>query len=483
MAIIQGLNNLQVSEAVDWKGITTDFHLSRIRENDIQTESDIITQIHGKYMNKFGIWNLIDKYPVKYFERDADYRWFLRGDMDKAIPVLSFVSSDLTRPGVNKQIFTMTVAQNWFTESDQLIFDDRNYSVRVMDNGVASASGGWTYSVKHMKPSNTWFIPPSLMQTSKKVSRIFNTDTHILGKSYTETHFTSPFEMRNVFSTASMKYECPANMVKRPLLIGLKSPDGKVSKNWTLYQDLVFEWQWREMLGNQLMYGEFNMNANGTYDTLATANQIIKTGAGLREQIAPAYKFYYNAFNLDLLLEIGLNLSINILPEDEREFLIATGERGMVEFSKAIEDKVGIFQPIVLGPAQRVFGTGQDLGFGGQYKSYNGPQGIKWTIMHFPEYDNAVHNRLPYKQAYSENYRFTIFNIGTQDGLPNIQRVMPMNSDKKWYVAGSVNPTGPQTGGMGASAVDGYEYYRRTSHGIMLRNPLSACEIIPNVVY
>ena len=482
MSIIQGLNGLQVKETVSWKGLTTDMHLSRIGANDIQTESDIITQIHGR-QGKFGLESLLSQYPVKYFDTDADFQWNLRGDDEKAIPIVSFSASDNTRPGVNKQLFQLTVAENWFTKSEILIFDDRAYNVMVMDNGFSSPSGGWTYTVKHQKPSNTFFIPPSQMTSGKKVSRQNNSDTHILGQDYAETQFTSPFQMRNVFSTASMKYTCPANMTQRKLLIGLKSPDGTVSKNWTLYQDLVFEWQWRRMLERQLMYGEFNMNPDGTYDTLATSGHIIKQGAGLREQIAPSYKFLYNTFNLDLLLEAGLNLSINMLKEDERSFLIATGERGMVEISRAIEDKVGIFTPIVLNAEQsRVAGSAQELIFRGQYKQYWGPNGIKWTVMHFPEYDNAVHNRTPFKSAYSENYRMTVFNIGTQDGAPNIQKVMPKNSDKKWYVPGSVNPTGPQTGGMGASPVDGYEYFRRIAHGIMLRNPLSACEFVPNVL-
>lgn len=482
MSIIQGLNNLQIGESLSWKGLTTDMHLSRFHANDIQTESDIITQIHGAYMGKFGLQTILDKYPIRYLENDADWRWFLRGDMDKAIPIVSFSATDNARPGVANQPFQLVVAENWFSASDHLIFDNRDYSVRIKDNGVSTPLG-WQYTVEHMKPSTTFFIPPSLMTAGKKVSRQNNSDTHILGKEYTDTHFTSHFEMRNIFSTASMKYVCPANMTQRKMLIGLKAPDGTISKNWTVYQDLVFEWQWKEMLNAQLMYGEFNQRPDGTYDKLATSGFPIKLGAGLRQQISPTYRYYYNSFNLDYLLEIGLNLSINMLQEDDREFIVATGERGMVMASDAIADKVGIFQPIVLNSEQsRVGGSGQDLRFQGQYKSYWGPQGIKWTFVNMPEYNNAVHNRQQFKNAYSENYRMTIFNVGSKNGEANIQKVMPKNSDKKWYIPGSVNPTGPQTGGMGASPVDGYEYYRRITHGIQLRDPLSACEIIPYIV-
>lgn len=61
---------------------------------------------------------------------------------------------------------------------------------------------------------------------------------------------------------------------------------------------------------------------------------------------------------------------------------------------------------------------------------------------------------------------------------------MPRGAEKKWYIPGSVDPTrGPQNGGMGASKVDGYSIHYMTAQGIMLRNPLSAAELIPNVSY
>jgi hypothetical protein len=36
---------------------------------------------------------------------------------------------------------------------------------------------------------------------------------------------------------------------------------------------------------------------------------------------------------------------------------------------------------------------------------------------------------------------------------------------------------------MGASPVDGYEMYCQTTQGVMLKNPLSAAELIMDVTY
>lgn len=480
MPIVQGLNDLQFTTASSWSGLTTDNHLFMLRQNDIQLESDVITQIHSQYMGKYGWDNLLGSYPTKYFDTDADYKWNLMGERQIAVPIIGFSATDNTKPGVGKSIFQLTVAENRFQNTEHLFFDDLNFSVRIVGDGYANGSGGWTYPVKHMKPSMTHFIPPSLMTSGNKVNRMFNSDTNTLGKDYSGMDYNSNFEMRNVFSTQSKEMKVPGNMWNRPMLIGFNVPGGSVEKIWTRYQDLEMEWQWRQEINRNLIYSEFNMEDDGTYSTLASSGFPVKQGAGLRQQISPSYKIKYNVFNLDLLAEIGINLSVNILPEDQRKFVMLTGERGMYQFSKACEDKAAIFQPLDNGG--RIFGSGQDLGIGGQFRRFKAYNGVEWTVVHMPEYDNPHINRIPHPEGgYTENYRYTIFNVGTTQGQPNIQKVAPRNRDLKWYVAGGVNPMGPTTG-LGASKVDGYEIYRRTTHGIMLRNPLSACELIPNVI-
>jgi hypothetical protein len=291
------------------------------------------------------------------------------------------------------------------------------------------------------------------------------------------------FKMRNQFSTLSKKYVVPGNMQDRPLLIKMTGSDGKAATVWTKWQEMEFNFQWQKEKANQLMYSTLNQNVDGTFTQKAPNGFVIKQGAGLREQISPTYKFYYNTLTLDYLLEVMTNLSINILPEDQREFLILTGERGMIRFHQLIEDKIGVLIP--LGDVERIKGSGQNKGLGGQYKQFMGPQGIKITIAHMPQYDDPVLNRMEHPDGgYTENYRMTIFNIGTTNGEPNIQKVAPKGrSEVKWYVPGSTTPFGPQNGGMGASPVDGYEMYCQTTQGVMLRNPLAAAELISDVAY
>jgi len=475
----QGINALQVSYSKSWAGLTTDNHLYAIYQNEPQLASDIVTEVFNK-LGYSGLDNFLSKYPVKIMEHDGEYEWMLKGDDRKAIKIVSFSAADLARPGLNQSIFTIEMEERWFGQSDVLQFDDKEYTVRIVSDGYANGLN-WIYEVQTMDPTPGSFIPPQLLTAGRKVSRGWNAVTNTLNDEYSGPQFTSHFKMRNIFSTMSKEQVVAGNMHDRPLLIKL-TYDGKPFTTWTRWQDIVTDYQWKKEKANNLMFSKINQKSDGTIANKGRNGFVVKQGAGLRQQISPSYKFYYNQLTLDYLFEVALNLSINILPEDQREFLILTGERGMILFHRLIEDKVHIFQPL---DSKRVFGSGQNLGFSGQYKSFLGPQGVKYTVMHMPEYDDPIDNRLPHPDGgYTENYRMTIMNVGTTDGQPNIQKVMPRGSEKKWYVPGAVNPTqGPQNGGMGASKVDGYSWHYMCTQGIMLRNPLSAAEVIPNVSY
>jgi len=481
---VQGLNALQVSYAKSWAGLTTENHLYSIYQNEPQLASDIVTEIFNK-QGYVGLDNFLSKYPTQMMDTDGEYRWMLKGDDERAIKIVSFTSAANTavgKPGLNQEVFQLELEEKFFSVTDYLIFDDRNYGVRVINDGYANGTN-WIYEVQTMNGALGAFIPSQLLQAGRRVSRQHVAGTNTLGDEASGPQFASHFEMRNIFGTLPFEQTVPGNMANRPLLIKMNVGDGKPVTVWTKWQDIITELQWRRMKASHLFYSEYNQKADGTFGNKARNGFPVKQGAGLRQQISPSYKFYYTTLTLDYLHEVTQNLSINILPEDQREFLILTGERGMFLFSKLIEDKVAVFNPI--GNPDRLTGTGNNLGFRGQYRVFEGYNGIKFTVMHMPEYDNVVHNRLPHPDGgLTENYRMTIMNIGTTNGEPNIQKMgVKGRTDIKWYIAGSTSPFGPQNNGAGGSEIDGYKIKYQTTQGLKLKNPLSAAELIPSVSF
>lgn len=475
----QTISPLQVYYPKSWSGLTTENHLSAMFAEEPQLVSDMISRVFGREQY-VGLDYLLNKVGTKELPADNDYEWFLKGDDRKAVAIVSYSASDMNRPGVGKTQFQVELAEKYFVYTDLLIFDNRDFQVRVMadpePNGV-----NWLYTVQLMTNDPTLFVPPTLLAAGKRVSKLYSPQERTLNKTYGQTGFTSPFKMRNAFSTLGKEYVVPGNMHDRPMVFSLIDPKSDKRTNvWTRYQEWEAMVQWVREKENNLIYSKFNMNANGTYDMKGASGFPIIQGAGLREQISPAYKFFYTTFSIDYLIDILTNLSINILPEDKRDFVLLTGERGMIQFHKAIENKVALFQP--LGNPARLFGSGQNLGFGGQYVEYRAPQGIKITVMNIPQYNDVIDNRIPHPDGgFTENYRYTILNFGTSEGEPNITKVYPKGrKDLMWYVPGSTTPFGPNTSmsAMGASKVDGYEVCMFTTQGLMIKNPMSCAELI-----
>lgn len=474
----QTISPLQIYYPKSWSGLTTENHLSAIFADEPQLVSDMVSRVFGKEQY-VGLDFLLSKVGTKEMPTDNDYEWLLKGDDRKAIPIVSYTSSDMNRPGVGKTIFTIELSEKYFAYTDLLIFDNRDYQVRVMEEPEANGVN-YNYRVQLMTNDPNLFVPPTQLVAGKRVSKLYSPQERTLNKTYGQTSFTSPFKMRNLFSTIGKEYVVPGNMHDRPMVFSMLDPKSKERTNvWTRYQEWEAMCQWVREKENNLLFSKYNQNANGTFDMKGSSGFPIMQGAGLRDQISPSYKFYYSTFTIDYLLDILTNLSINILPEDRREFVMITGERGMIQFHKAIENKVALFQPL---DSRRVFGSGQNLGFGGQYMEYRGPQGVKVTVMSIPQYNDAIDNRTPHPDGgMTENYRYTILNFGTTEGEPNIVKVYPKGRrDMMWHIPGSTSPFGPKhsVGSQSASKVDGYEVCMFTTQGLMIKNPMSCAELI-----
>lgn len=477
----QIINSLQVSEPKTWSGLTTDNHLHTVFAQEPTLVSGIMSRVFGQERYA-GLDYFFSIGMEEEVETDNDFEWYLKGDDMRAIPIIGFTAADNTRPGQYRTLIKLEIGEKYFFLSDVIVFDDITYRARVMSEPYSNGIN-WIYEIEVMGSDPAKFIDPKLLVAGRQVSKDYSLQEKTLNKTYGGTNFSSPFKMRNSMSFLSKKYTVPGNMHQRPLVIEMMDPaSNKTTKIWTQYEEWVMLSQWYAEKDRNLLYAEPNRNANGTYDMKGDAGFPVQEGAGLRAQISPSYQFYYNKFTIEYLEEVLLNMSINILKEDQRHFVACTGEWGFVQFHRALENKVSQF---ILLDSKRVGGSGQDLSFQGQYREYMGPQGIKFTLMKCPAYDDKIRNRVPHPDGgHTESYRYTILNVGTTEGKNNLVRLFPKGrKENMWHVAGSTSPLGAMTSfrsGSGSS-VDGYELYCQAIQGIMLRNPMSCAELICSV--
>jgi len=469
------ISNLQLYAPKSWSGLTTENHLGSVFAQEPTLVSNIISRVFGLNQYAGMDYFLSIGGGEQELPDDNDFEWLLKGDDEKALPIVATVTG-----GKNGNVILLALGEKYFAKTDKLILDDGETALRVMQEPYMSGTD-WIYPCQAMVFSIT-NVADSLLVAGAKVSKEYSPQERTLNRTYGETSYTSPFKMRNSLSFMSKTYTVPGNMHQRPLVIEMLDPkSNKTSKIWTQYAEWEFICQWAKEKERMLWFSKSNKQANGTYNMMGESGTPIIEGAGIREQISPSYKFNYNEFTIDFLEDVLLNLSINILPEDQRHFVAFTGERGMVQFHRALENHAARFQPL---DSKRVGGSGQNLSFQGQYKEYMGPQGIRFTLVHLPLYDNEVRNRIPHpKGGYTESYRYTILNMGTSGGEKNIKRVYPKGrKELMWHVAGSTSPLGPNTSFSkgSASSVDGYQLFAQAQQGVLIANPMSCCELIYN---
>jgi len=470
------ISSLQMYSPKSWSGLTTENHLGSVFAQEPTLVSNIISRVFG--LNQYA--------GLDYFlsigggeqelADDNDFEWYLKGDDEKAITI---TNSTTGTPGQYGAEILIEFGEKYFAVTDKLVLDDGETAVRVMREPYASGTN-WIYPCVLMASDASSSVATSLLAAGSKASKEYSPQERTLNKTYGETSYSSPFKMRNAMSFLSKTYTIPGNMHQRPLVIEMLDPkSNKTSKIWTQYAEWEFMCQWMKEKERMLWFSKSNKQANGTYNMYGDNGTPIIEGAGLREQISPSYKFHYTDFTIDYLEDVLLNLSINILPEDQRHFVAFTGERGMVQFHRALENHAARFQPL---DSKRIGGSGQDLNFQGQYREFMGPQGIRFTLVHLPMYDNEVRNRVPHpKGGFTESYRYTILNMGTSGGEKNIRRVYPKGrKELMWHVAGSTSPLGPNTNFSkgSASAVDGYQLFAQAQQGVLIANPMSCAELI-----
>lgn len=200
---------------------------------------------------------------------------------------------------------------------------------------------------------------------------------------------------------------------------------------------------------------------------------MVYIGAGLMEQISPSNKRYYTHLTAELLEDFLFDLSYNIRGTNERKFLALTGEMGIREFDRILKEKMANLNMI---DTVFVTGTGDNLTFGGQFKTYKMTNGIELTVKHFPLFDDLIHNRKlhPITLKPLSSYKFLFLDLGRRDGEANIVKVVRKDREFiTWYTGGSVSPAGYKHSNtaLASNGKDGYTVHLLGDMGIMVRDP------------
>jgi hypothetical protein len=493
------LGKFQTREFSYWKGLTKDNHLGAIFQRAPQKATNLMVQLLA-YQRGKTLDTLLNQFPTREFENDEEYTWDVVGSSRRNIPLLEarnengqVVTDDGSMVGAGTAPFYLVFPEDWFADGEFIVGNlNEVYQFRVLGDARMEGTNA-VYKVE-LAGGNTDGVPAERLLAGEKFSVEAAFVENELSRKVGDVRFSSPVSMRNEFSTIRIQHKVPGNKINRKLAVGIPVVDNgkKTTMNmWMHYVDYEVEQQFSDYKNMALAFGRSNRNANGEYLNIGKSGVAIKTGAGLYEQMDVANTTHYNVFSLKLIEDALYELSAAKLGMGDRYFLIKTGERGAIQFHKAILQEVSGWQAFTLnGDALGIVQKTQSnlhsnaLSAGFQFVEYKAPNGVRVKIDVDPYYDDPVRNKIPHPlggPAFS--YRYDIMDIGTMD-QPNIFKcTIKGETELRGYQWGLRNPFTGQLGNPNMSwDEDSAVIHKMARLGICVLDPTRTLSLIPAVL-
>ncbi len=478
------ISDLQISKQNWHAGLTDANHLRTMFLTKPEMASQLVTRVYNRQNGYKNALSFLTGGMGKAKEmNDIIYRWSIMGDSKKAITITKGIFDGVTAtPGIAASTFKVGVGEYWFAEGDVIVPDDSRYSMRVMGQPYNDGTD-IILTLQLVTNNQADYVPSALLTTGKELSKEFNAVENDGSETSGETHFTTPMMMQNYMGTFRKKYSLTGAVHDKVLEIKLMDPNGNaLADTWVKYAEWEFWCQWMDEIEIAMMYGKSNIKSDGTTDMKGASGHAVYMSAGLEAQISASNKRYYSTLTENTIRNFMNDLAYNGTEDGEREYVALCGRNFMDLFDQAMKRSASNY---TLTDTKFVGGSGQDLSFGAQFKTYVGLNGDRIVLKEYAPYNNVVRNRLLHPQTGrpAESYKATFLNFKSySNGEPNIQKVYTKGREMvTTYVEGLYGPSGPKKNGSSATGKDGYDFIAMSECGIMLRNPTDAAQLILDV--
>ena len=402
------LGKFQKQTFSHWKGLTKQNHLGSIFQLQPQKATSLMVQLLAWYRGKT-LDTFLSQFPTKTFDSDDEYTWDIIGSAMRNIPLVEARNvdgnSDLgeNNVGVNGEPFYLVFAEDWFADGEVIVGElNEIYPIRILGNGRNEGTNT-VYKVELMGGITTG-MPVSQLAAGKRFSVEYAPVERELSRKVGDVRFASPVSMRNEFSTIRIQHKVPGSMLGKKVAFGIpvaRETQGRYVKDtvnmWMHEVQWQLEQQWNDYKNNVLAFGRSNRNANGEYLNIGKSGEVIRMGAGLYQQMEVSNTMPYNTFSLKLIEDALYELSAAKLDMKDRTFVIKTGERGALQFHKAVLDTVSGWTAFQInGDAIGMVRKTQSplhenaLSAGFQFVEFLAPNGVKVKVDVDPYYDDPV---------------------------------------------------------------------------------------------
>lgn len=494
------LGKFQTMEFSSWKGLTKDNHLGAIFRAAPQKASNLMVQLLAQKRGRT-LDTLLSQFPTREFDTADEYTWDVVGSTRQNIPLIEardedgvVVTSSSGNVGAGTAPFYLVFGKDWFADGEYIVGNlNELYQFRILGDARMEGTNA-VYRVE-LAGGNEDGVPAERLLAGELFSIEAAFVEAEMSREVGDVRFASPVSMRNEFSHIRIKHKVPGNKLNRKLAVGVPIiVDNKkgTTNMWMHYVDFAVEQQFADYKNNAMAFGRSNRNSNGEYTNIGKSGNVIKTGAGLYEQMEVANTLYYNVFSLKLIEEALYDLSYGELDLKNRVFLMRTGEKGAIQFHKEILREVSGWSMFTMnGDALNVIQKADSplhqnaLKAGFQFVEYMAPNGITLKLEVDPYYDDPVRNKIQHPlggPAFS--YRYDIMDIGTMD-QPNIFKCTVKDEPEyRGYQWGPFrNPfTGEANNPYASFDEDAAVIHKYATFGVCVLDPTRTMSIIPAVL-
>lgn len=498
------LGKFQMQGFSHWKGLTLENHLGAVFQTTPQKASDLMVKLLAYYRGKT-LETFLSKFPTKEFENDTEYYWDIIGSTQRNIPLVEardedgiVITAASANVGAGTAPFYLVFGEDWFADGEFIVGNlNELYQFRILGNARMEGSNA-VYKVE-LAGGNSTGCPSERLLAGERFSVEAAYVEKELSRKVGDVRFASPVSMRNEWSVVRIQHKVPGSMLNKKLAVGIpqvaETTDHKimtkVSDKWMHNVEWEVEQQFQDYKNKALAFGRSNRNGNNEYTNVGKSGGVIKTGAGIFEQSEVSNTMFYNKFSLGILEDALYDLSAAKLDFGDRYFVINTGERGAIQFHKAVLTTVSGWTQFVLDNSSlKVVEKTQSnlhsnaLSAGYQFVEYKAPNGLRIKVNVDPFYDDPVRNKILHPDGgVAMSYRYDIWYIGTMD-QPNIFKCkIKEENELRSYQWGLRNPF---TGQMGNPYMsfdeDSAIIHRMATLGACVLDPTRTMSIIPSIL-
>lgn len=408
---------------------------------------------------------------------NVEWTWQLRGRSTKPVIVQDTVKTGT--PGLGIQPFDLTFAEMQWKPGDVIQPGNELFQCRVQRDLGPAGGGRHKYELILMTKDTAKYLPVKYTAPGTKWGKSHSAYEEGSEQSGSVS-YALPFELKDRMFRLRKSYTVTGDATTDVLEMSIPDGTGKRHNMWIKYAEAEFWRQWYKEIERSYWMSRSSDVVTGS------TGRALKNGAGMFEKLESSNQHYYSVLSPRLIEDFLMGIFYNrVAPGPRREIVAFTGEYGMIQFNRVVQDalaKKGFINAVdfaTQSDASPYHSNARSYGY--QFTQYKMSNGISLRLVHNPLYDDTdlFWDIDPLTGYPYQSQRFTFMDFSGEGADSNVRIVKKKGGYSLAYVQGLVGPYGPVVNGASAHAGDYYEMTVKTQTGIHV-NDLSKCgELIP----